>query len=100
MLTAINCLLECNFKPDRTVIVSVGFDEEGGAEQSYGARCLAERLLQVYGADGVEMIVRASREALSCADVFCSLTKALLESRIGSELILLSLQRRKRDTLM
>ena len=57
MLTAIDCLLACDFTPDRTVIVSVGFDEEGGAEQSYGARCLAEKLLDRYGKDGVEMIV-------------------------------------------
>ncbi|KAJ9607100.1 Gly-Xaa carboxypeptidase [Cladophialophora chaetospira] len=56
MLTAIDCLLKCDFTPNRTVIVSVGFDEEGGAEQSYGARCLAEKLLERYGNDGVELI--------------------------------------------
>ncbi|KIX05815.1 uncharacterized protein Z518_03787 [Rhinocladiella mackenziei CBS 650.93] len=56
MLTAIDCLLACNFQPQRTVIVSVGFDEEGGAEQSYGARCLAETLLERYGEYGIEMI--------------------------------------------
>ncbi|OAG35252.1 hypothetical protein AYO21_10588 [Fonsecaea monophora] len=56
MLTAIDCLLACDFVPDRTVIVSVGFDEEGGAEQSYGARCLAETLLERYGKDGIELI--------------------------------------------
>ncbi|OAP58229.1 hypothetical protein AYL99_07319 [Fonsecaea erecta] len=56
MLTAIDCLLACDFIPRRTVILSVGFDEEGGAEQSYGARCLAEILLDRYGKDGIEMI--------------------------------------------
>ncbi|KIW96234.1 uncharacterized protein Z519_03302 [Cladophialophora bantiana CBS 173.52] len=56
MLTAIDCLLACDFIPHRTVILSVGFDEEGGAEQSYGARCLAETLLDRYGKDGIEMI--------------------------------------------
>jgi Gly-Xaa carboxypeptidase len=58
MLTAIDCLLECDFTPERTVIVSIGFDEEGGAEQSYGARCLAETLLERCGKDGIELIVR------------------------------------------
>lgn len=62
MLTAIDCLLECDFKPSRTVIISVGFDEEGGAEQSYGARCLAELLLEKYGKNGMEMIVSMSRK--------------------------------------
>ncbi|KIY00384.1 uncharacterized protein Z520_04069 [Fonsecaea multimorphosa CBS 102226] len=56
MLTAIDCLLACDFTPHRTVILSVGFDEEGGAEQSYGARCLAETLLDRYGKAGIEMI--------------------------------------------
>lgn len=61
MLSAIDCLLDCDFKPQRTVIVSVGFDEEGGAEQSYGARCLAETLIERYGKGGVELIVRELR---------------------------------------
>ncbi|ETI27772.1 hypothetical protein G647_00221 [Cladophialophora carrionii CBS 160.54] len=56
MLSAIDCLLACDFIPNRTVVVSVGFDEEGGAEQSYGARCLAKTLLDRYGRNGVEMI--------------------------------------------
>ncbi|EXJ95212.1 hypothetical protein A1O1_00332 [Capronia coronata CBS 617.96] len=56
MLTAIDCLLQCNFRPDRTLIVAVGFDEEGGADQSYGARCLAETLRGRYGENGLEMI--------------------------------------------
>ncbi|EXJ63874.1 hypothetical protein A1O7_00209 [Cladophialophora yegresii CBS 114405] len=56
MLSAIDCLLACGFAPNRTVIVSNGFDEEGGAEQSYGARCLAETLLDRYGTNGIEMI--------------------------------------------
>jgi acetylornithine deacetylase/succinyl-diaminopimelate desuccinylase-like protein len=57
MLTAIDCLLQCDFRPHRTVVISVGFDEEGGAEQSYGARCLAEKLYERYGRDGIELIV-------------------------------------------
>lgn len=57
MLTAIDCLLSCDFKPQRTLILSVGFDEEGGADQSYGARCLAETLLERYGKESMELIV-------------------------------------------
>ncbi|EXJ89211.1 hypothetical protein A1O3_02277 [Capronia epimyces CBS 606.96] len=56
MLTAVECLLDCDFKPDRTLVIAVGFDEEGGADQSYGARCLAERLIKRYGQNGVEVI--------------------------------------------
>ncbi|KAK6382227.1 Gly-Xaa carboxypeptidase [Exophiala oligosperma] len=56
MLTAVDCLLACDFKPQRTLIVSVGFDEEGGADQSYGARCLADTLLARYGKDSMELI--------------------------------------------
>jgi Gly-Xaa carboxypeptidase len=57
MLTAIDCLLSRDFNPLRTVILAVGFDEEGGADRSYGARCLAETLLERYGKDGAELIV-------------------------------------------
>lgn len=57
ILSAIDALLNCNFKPTRTVLVSIGFDEEGGADQSYGARCLAEHILEIYGEDGIELIV-------------------------------------------
>lgn len=62
MLTAVDCLLACDFKPQRTLIVSVGFDEEGGADQSYGARCLADTLLARYGKDSMELIVSYGRK--------------------------------------
>lgn len=58
ILTAIDILFNADFQPSRTVLLSIGFDEEGGAEQGYGARCLAEHILEVYGVDGIEMIVR------------------------------------------
>lgn len=57
ILSAIDALLCCNFTPTRTVLVSIGFDEEGGADQSYGAKCLAERILKIYGENGIELIV-------------------------------------------
>lgn len=59
MMTAVESLLVCDYQPQRTVIISVGFDEEGGADRSYGARCLAETLLERYGKDGIELIVCA-----------------------------------------
>ena len=57
MLSAIDALLDCDFKPTRTVLLSVGFDEEGGAAQSNGAGYLAEHILDIYGEDGIELIV-------------------------------------------
>lgn len=56
-LSAFEALLEADFKPIRTVILALGFDEESGDNGGYGARCLADRLLQIYGEDGVEIIV-------------------------------------------
>lgn len=56
ILSVIELLLGIDFKPARTIIVALGFDEEGGAEKSYGARCLAEIILQRYGRNGVELI--------------------------------------------
>ncbi|KAG4439432.1 hypothetical protein IFR05_005079 [Cadophora sp. M221] len=57
VLSAIDALLKVGFEPQRTVVFAVGFDEEGGAEGGYGARCLADRLLEIYGEDGVELIL-------------------------------------------
>lgn len=75
MLTAIDCLLECDFKTERTLVLAVGFDEEGGAEQSYGARCLAEKLMDRYGQNGVELIVCHSAKSIG---KFLRLTALLL----------------------
>ncbi|KAG0647941.1 Carboxypeptidase [Hyphodiscus hymeniophilus] len=56
ILSAIDALIHCDFTPTRTVLVSIGFDEEGGLDQSNGARYLAERILETYGEDGIELI--------------------------------------------
>ncbi|PVH78384.1 Gly-Xaa carboxypeptidase [Cadophora sp. DSE1049] len=56
ILSAIDSLLGAGFEPSRTVVFAVGFDEEGGAPGGYGARCLAEHLIEAYGEDGVELI--------------------------------------------
>ncbi|KAK7020387.1 carboxypeptidase S [Favolaschia claudopus] len=56
MMTAIEVLLEHNFTPTRTVILSFGFDEEL-ADQRYGARHLASTLLERLGPDSIAMIV-------------------------------------------
>lgn len=76
ILTAIDCLISQGFSPLRTVIVSIGFDEEGGAEQSYGARCLANLLLERYGHDGIEMIVSIGMPRCTPAHCQLSLMKA------------------------
>lgn len=60
ILSTIELFLSKDFQPTRTVVMSIGFDEEGGADKSYGARCLAGVVLQKYGKDGVEMIVSRS----------------------------------------
>jgi Gly-Xaa carboxypeptidase len=59
ILAAIDALLSAGFEPSRTVILAVGYDEEGGSEEGLGARCLAKHLLTVYGKHGIELIVRA-----------------------------------------
>lgn len=62
ILSAIDSLLKAGFEPQRTVVFAVGFDEEGGAPGGYGARSLAEHLLEVYGDDGVELIVSVNSQ--------------------------------------
>lgn len=57
ILSTIELLLSTSFKPTRTVIVAIGFDEEGGSEVSCGGRFLAGKLLAQYGKDGIALIV-------------------------------------------
>ncbi|KAL3422828.1 peptidase family M20/M25/M40 [Phlyctema vagabunda] len=56
VLSAMTALLEADFIPARTVILAVGFDEEGGYPESYGAKALSNLLEKKYGADSMEMI--------------------------------------------
>lgn len=55
ILEAVEHLIEANFQPKRTIILSFGFDEEisGGR----GARKLGEAILERYGKDSIEAIV-------------------------------------------
>ncbi|KAH7339419.1 carboxypeptidase S [Rhizoctonia solani] len=55
ILATVESLLERGFKPTRTLVLSFGYDEEVGGPR--GARPLAERLLEIYGEDGVAFIV-------------------------------------------
>ena len=94
-------LLDNNFEPTRTVLSAVGFDEEGGAEESYGARCLAEYILRVYGEGGVEMIVGlVLKQYELLADCIGSLTKVLLDFKSNSGLSLRCPLQLKRVMLM
>lgn len=100
MLSAIDSLLQHDFVPSRTVILSIGFDEEGGAERSYGARCLAQLLLDRYGENGIELIVRCLELVSTSTYSTVSLMKALLVSHSTSEQTLLCPERRKKATSM
>jgi Gly-Xaa carboxypeptidase len=55
ILEAIEALVGANFAPQRTVILSFGFDEEVGGPR--GAQYLAQFLLKRYGHNGVAVIV-------------------------------------------
>ncbi|KDN44468.1 hypothetical protein RSAG8_05515, partial [Rhizoctonia solani AG-8 WAC10335] len=55
ILATVESLLERDFKPTRTLVLSFGYDEEVGGPR--GAKPLAERLLELYGEDGVAFIV-------------------------------------------
>lgn len=54
-LEAVESLLKQHWSPDRTLILSFGFDEEISGYR--GARPLAETIQNRYGVDGVEVIV-------------------------------------------
>ncbi|KAJ7666213.1 carboxypeptidase S [Mycena polygramma] len=54
-LSTVNELLRIGFKPTRTVLLSFGFDEEGGKVRS--ARDLAAHVESVYGKDSILFIV-------------------------------------------
>lgn len=53
--SAMERLLEQDFKNKRTIILSFGFDEETSGYR--GARYLADHLKDKYGEDGIEMII-------------------------------------------
>ncbi|KAJ6599934.1 hypothetical protein DFH09DRAFT_1129085 [Mycena vulgaris] len=55
ILTSIEVLLEKNFAPTRTVVLSFGFDEEAGGY--HGAGHLGPALLERFGPDSFAMIV-------------------------------------------
>ena len=68
ILSALDALLTLDFQPSRTVLFSIGFDEEGGASKKYGAKALAESLLETYGENGIELVVRMTDQAENIAD--------------------------------
>ncbi|THH16988.1 hypothetical protein EUX98_g9209 [Antrodiella citrinella] len=55
ILSTIEVLLEKGFKPNRSVVLAFGFDEE--ASGLYGARSIAGYLLETYGTDSFAMLV-------------------------------------------
>ncbi|KAJ7610749.1 carboxypeptidase S [Mycena polygramma] len=55
LMTTIEILLEHNFTPARTIVLSFGFDEEAGGRQ--GAGYLSQALLRRFGPNSFAMIV-------------------------------------------
>lgn len=55
ILTALEALLKAGFEPERTIVLSFGFDEETTGFNGAGA--LAKRLLERYGEGGIEMVL-------------------------------------------
>lgn len=55
IMEVVELLLDAGFKPQRTIILSFGFDEECSGNQ--GAASLAARLEELYGDDGVAAVV-------------------------------------------
>ncbi|KAI3616852.1 carboxypeptidase s [Moniliophthora roreri] len=55
ILSAIEILLDAGFQPARTIVLSFGFDEEGGGAQ--GAGELAKYLLDVYGEHSFAFVI-------------------------------------------
>ncbi|KAF9010305.1 carboxypeptidase S [Hymenopellis radicata] len=55
IMTALELLLNNGFKPKRTLVLSFGFDEEGGGLK--GAGTLAPEVLRIYGENSMAMIV-------------------------------------------
>lgn len=55
ILSAVEAMLESHYQPERTVIISFGYDEE--ASGKYGAAHLAPALSKRYGHHGIAMLV-------------------------------------------
>ncbi|KAI1266586.1 peptidase family M20/M25/M40 [Xylariaceae sp. FL1019] len=55
ILEAVELLLQADFKPKRTIVLSFGFDEEISGRN--GARHLAKALVDRYGQDGAAVVV-------------------------------------------
>ena len=66
VLQAIELLLSEGFKPERTIIVAFGFDEEVGG--TYGASSINEFLLEKYGEDSVYAIIDEGGNAVEEID--------------------------------
>lgn len=66
-LSAAESLLRSNWTPRRTIVLAYGYDEEVGGEQ--GAQYLGERLQELYGNDGIAMLVDEGMPVYSAYDV-------------------------------
>lgn len=66
IMSSVEALLDSDFRPRRTVLLSFGYDEE--ANGPYGAQHLAKRIEEIYGKDSLAMIVDEGNPVLSRYD--------------------------------
>lgn len=55
IMNAVEKLIKDGFKPERTVLISFGFDEEIGGSQ--GAGHLSAKIIERYGPDSISILV-------------------------------------------
>lgn len=65
-LSSVEELLAQDWQPKRTILFSYGFDEESGGKQ--GAGWLSKRVEEIYGRDGIAMIVDEGNPVIAASD--------------------------------
>lgn len=60
-MTAVESLVELGHRPERTIVMAFGFDEESAGTQ--GAGMLAPALEEQFGPNSMELIVRSGRSS-------------------------------------
>ena len=66
-ISAVETLVKSDFKPKRTIILSIGHDEE--SDGKHGAQHLSAELEKRFGRGGIGMIVDEGTPLLSSADL-------------------------------
>lgn len=66
ILSTLEALLESEFQPERTILVSFGYDEECGGR--FGGKYLGQRIEELHGKDSLAMIVDEGNPVMSPSD--------------------------------